>query len=217
MSRKRLTTSVVIPVYSRSEELRLLAEACIASLDIERPDEVIVVDDGSPEKLRKIEGIDRLVALPENRGYVAAASAGMAVAQGDVVIVGNSDIIFFPQWMTHLLQPLREGCDISTIRTTEPDGWETSDRMEIEARFGCLFAISRGALDLLGGFDARFVHFFADTDLRRRALNLGIKIAKNHRGLVAHKGSATYSRLASSNVLYMKDRQTFIDVHGFLE
>jgi GT2 family glycosyltransferase len=158
-----------------------------------------------------------VIELAHNVGYVGAVNRGLAAAAGDVLIIGNSDLIFLPGWLQALIDPLKEGYDISSIRTTEPDGWSTEDRIEDAAKFGCLFAITRRVYQTLGGLDQRFRHYFADTDYRRRALNAGFHIGKNHGGLVAHRGSATY-RLADPNGLrFHKDQTTFIAIHGFVE
>ena len=210
-------TSLIVPVYSANAELLGIAQDCLDSLEYGRPDELVVVDDGSPVPFSWSRQVDHLIQLTENGGYVSAVNRGLAVAMGSILIVGNSDLLFLPDWLHHLVQPLREGYDISSIRTTEPDGWETEDRLEENAKFGCLFALTKRTYEDLGGLDGRFLHYFADTDYRRRALNAGYRIAKNHRGLVAHKGSATYDIADPGDTRVAADARTFVAIHGFLE
>jgi GT2 family glycosyltransferase len=211
------TTSLVIPVYSANLELLRIAHDCLSSLSTDRPSEVIVVDDGSPFPYAPGSDAIRLIALDFNHGYVAAVNKGIAAANGDIIIVGNSDLIFFKGWLGHLLDPFADGYDITTIRTTEPDGWTTEDFRESGAKFGCIFALSRRVYTSIGGLDERFLHYFADTDYRHRAIQAGFLVCKNHRGLIGHRGAATYGVVHAQPSRFLDDRRTFMAIHGFLE
>lgn len=91
------TFSVIIPTYNRREHLL----ACLASVSAQRrrPDEVIVVDDGSTdgtlEALSGIEGVN--VIQQQNAGAGAARNRGAAAASGDYLAFLDSDDLWF-EW-----------------------------------------------------------------------------------------------------------------------
>ncbi len=182
--------SIIIPCYWANQELIDLTNKCLAGLPSGL--EVIVVDDGSPIKEEPCFGT--LIRLPENQGYGSAVNAGLDAANGDFIVISNNDIIFIqPDWLDHLLKPLKEGAGISTIRTTEPDGWFTEDRYEENAKFGSLWAMTRAAYEALGSLDERFGKGYGeDLDYWHRARDAGIRIVKNHNGLAEHLGKATF-------------------------
>jgi len=84
--------SVIIPCYNRAT---LIGETLQNMLDQElRPDEIIVVDDGSTDNSREVissfGGIVRLISQP-NLGPGAARNAGLKAATGDFIQFMDSD------------------------------------------------------------------------------------------------------------------------------
>ena len=82
--------SVVVPVHDDCANLRRALDALAG-----RGHEVIVVDNGSADGSRELVSTRfpsaRLVELGANRGYGAAANAGLRLASGRYVLVLNSD------------------------------------------------------------------------------------------------------------------------------
>lgn len=188
------SVSIVLPCFWADESLLLMTEKCLESILVDEHLEVelIVVDDGSPLKAELGDAIQ--ITLPENQGYAAAVNAGLDAANGEYLVISNNDIIFIqPDWLEQLLRPLKEGAGISTIRTTEPDGWQTENKYEENAKFGSLWAMTRATYEALGGLDERFGKGYGeDLDYWHRARNAGIRIVKNHSGLAEHLGKATF-------------------------
>jgi GT2 family glycosyltransferase len=184
--------SIVIPAFMANLTLRNMTKRCVES--IKEDVEIIVVDDGSPIKAPDFDKEIVLIELPQNMGYACAVNAGLEAANGDYLIVCNNDIEFIdPHWLEALLKPLKRGAGISTIRTTEPDGWETKDLFEENAKFGSLYCITRATYETLGGLDEGFGKGYGeDLDYWHRARNEGIRIVKNHNGLAEHLGKATF-------------------------
>ncbi|MFO0764469.1 MAG: glycosyltransferase family 2 protein [Patescibacteria group bacterium] len=86
--------SIIIPVLEHREELR----ACLASLEkqIERSLEVIVVDDGSVNRIHEedLDGVSfaaKLIRFDQNRGAPAARNAGLDQAKGEFVVFLDAD------------------------------------------------------------------------------------------------------------------------------
>jgi N-acetylglucosaminyl-diphospho-decaprenol L-rhamnosyltransferase len=186
--------TLIIPCYFANQYLINLTTECIYSLRNDKIDEIIVVDDGSPLPPPDFAREVTLITLPQNGGYATAVNAGLEGADGDFLIICNNDIEFIqPGWLDHLLKPLKEGYGISSIRTTEPDGWTVTPYYEENAKFGSLWAMTRDTYDTLGSLDERFGKGYGeDLDYWHRARNAGIRIVKNHNGLAEHLGKATF-------------------------
>ncbi len=85
--------SIVIPTHQRSDLLRL----CLRSLARHAPTntEIIIVDDGSARAvasaLAKTFTGNQVLRLPRQRGFCAAANAGIVAARGTIVELLNDD------------------------------------------------------------------------------------------------------------------------------
>lgn len=209
--------SIIIPCYWKDKELFDMTIKCLDSLyELKHPEEVIVVDDGSPY-IGEISYAD-VIKREENGGYSLSVNTGVANSKGDTIIIGNNDMVFVdPNWMEELLKPLEEGYSISTILVTDSDGWVTSDKYEEDAKFGSILAMKRETWNELGGFDPYFKGYFADLDMRRKALNAGMKIVKNHRALVDHAGKATYKSADKEDREFFEMRERYMEKWGFIE
>jgi len=112
--------SVVIPVYNEEENVEpLIVEIEAALVPLGKSYEIIVVDDGSKDdtfaKLRSIHKcMNRLkvIRLRRNSGQTAALAAGLAHAQGAVVILMDGDAQNDPADIPALLRKLDEGNDL---------------------------------------------------------------------------------------------------------
>ena len=118
---RRLTVSVVVPVYNEVENLPRLVQEIGAALDASgREGEVLLVDDGSTdgsvEALRAIPDQDprfRVILFRRNFGQTAAMSAGFDHARGDVVVAMDGDLQNDPAELESLVAKIEsEGYDI---------------------------------------------------------------------------------------------------------
>lgn len=175
--------------------------------------EFIAVDDGSPVAFSNCFGTT--ITLPENQGYTHAVNRGLESASGDTLVVGNSDITFYPGWLTGLVRTL-DKYDIATIPTSDQT-WETRDEVTEGDKFGSLFAMTRKAYQKLGPLDERFRGYFVDLAYRRKALDAGLTIGKNWKYLVEHKAKATYSRVDSIDTEYATAAELYEKLFGSLE
>lgn len=204
-----MNTSLVITSYHIDDELVELTSQCLESLKYGRPDEVILVDDASPIMCRFTEP-DIQIFRSENGGFAKCANTGWATAMGDVLILSNNDIVFTPGWLEAILKPLNDGYDISSIRVSDSDGYETEDRIEKDGFFGSLWAMKREVYEEIGGFDERFTKgCFEDKDYYLRAKAAGFEIAKNHGGLVEHRGRATMSKVYPNDEAFTESQELF--------
>jgi len=200
--------SLVIPNYTTTPENVKLMERCLDSLKYGRPDEVIVVDDGSPLKC-DYSLADTVITLSENQGYTVATNIGLKAATGDIIIIGNSDLTFTPGWLEGILLPLEEGCDVSSIVTSD-QGYMTAKEITIGDRFGSCWAITRRVLDEVGLLDESLGRgYFTDTDYYMRLTEGNYRIGKNWGALVEHEGSAVFKAIDPENKSYFVSRERF--------
>lgn len=202
-------TTLIIPVYTLNKDLVEMTDRCLTSIVQHTPPnvELIVVDDGSPIPYKA--NIGKLITMPENSGYSKACNTALEAASGDIIIIGNNDLIFHDNWLTELLFPLQVGYDIATCWSSDQDHINREDKIEKNTVFGCLLAMTREVYQIVGGFDEQFRGYFADTDYRRRALRYGFTIGKNCDMVIQHEAKATYNvadpddyEFQRANVLY---------------
>ena len=180
MSARRL--AVVIPAYRASGTLQHLLDSLAAGSD--RPDEVIVVDDGSPDfQPLSASGLSVRWVRLEHQGPVAARNAGWRAAQADWVAFVDSDCSVAPGWCSAyraaiaahpqaavLEGPLHETYTVGFFRhwadNRRPGRYPTAN-----------IAYRRDVLAAIGGLDPLFqwgrFYFREDSDVALRALALG--------------------------------------------
>lgn len=214
--------SMVIPCYFENDMLIEMTIRCLNSLNNttdDEPSEVLVIDDGSPLELEDdtnfVQEI-KVLRREANGGYAGAVNMGLFHATGDVIIVCNNDVVFIqPDWLKHLLKPLQEGYDISSIRTSDSDGWTTDDKITEGDKFGSIWAMKREVYETIGGLDESFGKgYFEDLDYQKSAEDAGFKVGKNHAGLVEHIGKATFSVTDPADTAYKKAMEKFKEKHG---
>jgi glycosyltransferase involved in cell wall biosynthesis len=104
--------SVVMPVYNERATLARIVDRVLA-VPIDK--ELILVDDGSTdgtrELLKTLEGKPgvRVILHDQNRGKGAALRTGFAAAAGEIVIVQDADLEYFPEEYPELIEPIVEG------------------------------------------------------------------------------------------------------------
>ena len=126
--------SVVVPCYNESEVIGLFYRTLRPVLDsLENLDvEVIFADDGSSDdtlaQLNQIAAQDvavRVCSLSRNFGHQIALTAGLDCAEGDAVVMMDSDLQHPPALIPELVRKWREGYEVvSAVRQrTEDEGW----------------------------------------------------------------------------------------------
>ncbi len=122
------TIDVIIPSYNGIGYI----PDCLDSLrkQLRKPDEIIVVDDGSTDGTASLISKDypevRLVRLDSNRGFAAAVNAGILHGKGTYVALLNNDTRVTPQWLLELKKTLDENpsvgfCSSKMVFADQPD------------------------------------------------------------------------------------------------
>ena len=101
------TISIVIPAYNEEVGLRSALDNLI-KLKLQNKYEIILVDDGSTDKTKDIiiEYPVTLFSHNVNKGYGAALKTGIRKAQGDKVIILDSDGQHDPKYIQNIVEML---------------------------------------------------------------------------------------------------------------
>ena len=113
--------SIIIPIYNEQDSIELLIKKII-TLEKEMPNnliEMIFVDDGSNDHTNQILRKEsqnysniKIISLTRNYGQTAALTAGIDMADGDVLITMDADLQNDPSDIPLLIQKLEEGYDV---------------------------------------------------------------------------------------------------------
>ena len=119
-ARARPVVSVVVPIYNERENVAALHDALsYALVDLGRPYEIVLVDDGSSDGtrdvLRALAADDphlRLILFRRNYGQTAAMAAGFAACRGRVIVSMDGDLQNDPADIGRLVEKLEQGYDV---------------------------------------------------------------------------------------------------------
>src|SRR5688500_4001693 len=122
--------SVVVTLLNEEGSLEELYRRTVAALD-GSPFELILVDDGSTDGtwgvVERLHGADprvRAVRFKRNFGQHPAMHAGLARAQGDVVVTMDADLQNVPEDLPRLVAAVDAGADVASGRRRgRDDSW----------------------------------------------------------------------------------------------
>ncbi|MBU3950116.1 MAG: glycosyltransferase [Proteobacteria bacterium] len=126
----QLMVSLVIPVYNEEENLLLLIERINPVMqNMNRPYEIILVDDGSNDNsLSILKSLTvwpevKVIALVRNYGQHAAILSGFSIVKGDIIITLDADLQNPPEEIPRLVAKMEEGGYdvVGTIRKQRQD------------------------------------------------------------------------------------------------
>ena len=110
--------SVVTPMHNEEGNARALYERVVAAC-ADQPFELVIADDGSKdgtgallEQLAAEDDRVKVISLSRNFGHQAALTAGLDHAQGDAVVMMDSDLQDPPEVIPEMVQRWREGSDV---------------------------------------------------------------------------------------------------------
>jgi glycosyltransferase involved in cell wall biosynthesis/GT2 family glycosyltransferase len=221
--------SVVIPTYQGRELLERYLPSVIAETKrCPFAAEIIVADDGSTDGtagwLAERYPDARIIRREQNRGFAAAANAGVETAGHPIVYLCNSDLEIEPGaieqaattlWRTgafavasaiEMEDAAKAGLETGLVTATWRNGLPSlSHQPDLGQRprstlyaGGGAGAFDRAAFLALGGFDRLYAAYYAeDLDLSYRAWKAGLSVLVEPRSGVVHRHRGTIGRVAS--------------------
>jgi glycosyltransferase involved in cell wall biosynthesis len=108
--------SVIIPVHNGSSTLRQCLQGLAAST--RPPDEVLIVDDASTDSSAEIASAfgTRVLSLPRGpNGPAVARNRGVEVAQGDIVVFLDADVVAHPDTLARIERRFKEHPEVAAL------------------------------------------------------------------------------------------------------
>lgn len=116
--------SVVIPAYRAADTVGEAIESALSQT--RRADEVIVVDDASPDNqwavIEQYRAFITAIRLPKNGGEAAAKNAGAAACSSRYVVTLDAD----DAWLPERLAAMEERCRAADMPIVTTDAWMES-------------------------------------------------------------------------------------------
>ncbi len=217
---------VVIVAYDHYE----LTDSCLRHLRAQTiQHRTIVVDNGSTDdtraRLRAEWPAVRVECFEDNRGFPEACNRGVAAGSGELVVLLNNDVDCRPDFLEHLVAPLRDPVVGSVAALLlQPDG-ERIDGVGLTADptlagfprlrglplahageaaptlvgpGGAAAAYRRAAWEQVGGLDETIFAYMEDFDLALRLRIAGWRSVTEPRAVGVHLGSATHGHRSAS-------------------
>ncbi len=108
---EKLKVTVLIPCYNEENNILEIIDL-VKRVDLGYPKEIIVIDDGSEDssvdKIKTQTGI-KLLQHKKNLGKGKAIQTGLSHATGDIIVIQDADLEYFPNDIPRLLEPLIKG------------------------------------------------------------------------------------------------------------
>jgi GT2 family glycosyltransferase len=198
-----------------------------------RPIEVIVVDNASTDESARIVSDQfpdaRLIVNETNLGFAGGNNRGVAAAQGEYVVLLNNDTIVESEWLTSLIDMLKNP-DVAVVTSKVITDGVPTRFYEMNGTINYLgYNIMREFADLsqvffAGGASLMFRReeqkqpfldeyflYHEDVFLSWKSRLLGKTVAMAQHSIVRHKGSATVRRQASDVVTFYQERNRLLN------
>lgn len=221
-----LKVSVYVPCFNSERTIG----ACLASLIAQRrkPDEILLIDDGSTDRsleiAKRYPGV-KVIHHAVNKGLATARNSGIRFSKGDLVASIDSDCAADPDWLLRLAAEMEHDPKLSGVagavneseRDTIPDRWRTFHMAQHYGRtaidnprflFGANTVFRRSALEAAGPYPASLKTNGEDLEICRRIYSRvdGAKFRYQPRAVVQHLRRDTFKSLANAYWRY----QTYI-------
>jgi len=201
--------SVIIPAYQAQDLIENCVRALLKQTLSHERYEILVVDDGSTDmtgETARRAGADRVLKIP-HQGPSAARNAGIAAAQGDIVLFTDADCVPASDWIAQMIAPFKNP-DVmggkGTYRTQQHGLIARLTQLEFEIRYERMTglpridfidtyaaAYRRALLQEQGGFDTAFpIPSAEDVELAFRLARQGYRLVFIPEAWVRHKHPA---------------------------
>lgn len=235
-------TSIIIVTCNKFDYNKLCIES-IRQFTAPGSYELLVIDNNSTDRtaewLRRQADI-RCVFNSENAGFPTACNQGIAIANGDAVLLLNNDTIVTPGWLSNLRRCLFSAADIGAagaitnscsnfqsipceyadreemlrfavrINCSDPGRWENRSRL-----VGYCLLIKRQVVDEIGLFDETFSPGnYEDDDYSLRMRRAGYRLVLCRDCFIHHFGSVSFSGFGEKAAAFVRlletNKQKFI-------
>ena len=222
--RMQALTSIIILTHNQLEHTKL----CLQSIQqyTPQPYELILIDNGSTDGtldyLRKYADDHsnvRIIANKENLGFAAGNNQGLALANGNYLLLLNNDTVVTEGWLGRMLSVFERYLEVGIVgpvsnyvsgpQQVKGASYQSLEKMhhfakqwsvehkgqtiEFHRVVGFSLLAKREVIDRIGGLDERFGSGnFEDDDFCLRAAAAGYKARIARDAFIHHTGSQTF-------------------------
>lgn len=205
-------------------------------------DEIIVADDASTDhslkylnQLKQKYSKLKIISRKKNLGFGANSNLAVKSAKGDLVVLLNSDINPYPNYIKHTLKHFQDPQTFGVgFSETKHHNWGqiywqngylqhrpglsgNSKTHSTDWLSGGSSIIRKDFFLKLNGFDPIYAPFyFEDLDLGIRATRSGLKLFWEPQAIVEHNHQQTMSKISRSLLNYVKERNHLIVTKRYL-
>lgn len=212
--------SIIVPVFQDSAIFDLFLESLWRTVEV--PSQIVLLNDGSGHRVDElIETYSRRApasirverrAWQRSRGCACVLNAGLELAEGEVVIFADSDLIFTAGWQTALLSavarpgvgsagglllyPQTGGVQHCGIGFSEDIGRHLflnaspddvpQDTFTVQSVVFALCAMPHSVIDAVGAVDEQYFNGYEDLDYQMRVGRLGLQVVVEPRARAYH-------------------------------
>ena len=224
--------SIVVPLYNHLGETREMLSSLLDSLKGRDDYEIVLNDDGSTDGTRAwLDTLDdpRIQTLKNeaNCGFSRTCNVAVSHSLGEVLVLGNNDLVYTPNWLEPMLalleDPALQAGVIGNVQRAVNGGYIDHAGVDVnyrgqldhikivtqaEADAGHVerYAVTaaccmmrREVFDAVGGLDERYVNGCEDMDLCFKVTRLGLRHHVALRSVIQHHVSLTRSRSSVQN------------------
>ena len=209
--------SIVVPLFNQLSASMSMLQTLRQTIPVGCSYEVILVDDASTDGTRgwlsSLEAKEiKIVRNPRNLGYAASMNAGVEIAVGKILCLGNSDLVFTQNWYEPMFELLSDKSlnagIVGNLQYRISDGSLDHAGMTLDLRgklvhlkdedfvgrrgrevmavTGACCLMWRDDFSSVGGFDARYINGGEDVDLCFRLSARGLSTWVSGRSRVGH-------------------------------
>lgn len=230
-----MKVGLYIPCYNAAETLRFCLEGVFKqSL---RPDEVIVVDDGSSDDTAKAASLYpvRIITHAENLGLAAARNTAVKALKTELIASLDSDCIPDPEWLASLSAAFDSpdiagagGRIVEGYSSSVFDSWRKAhmrqewgeERKNPAFLFGANTLLLREAIVSAGLYNTEFRNNYEDVDICRRLREKGYSLVYEPKALAHHYKSDDFHSLLNTywrwNFPYYQESGYYSDQERFI-
>ncbi len=211
-----MKVSFVIPSY---ENFHLVNNLLADIHNYTKPDEIIVVDDGS-KNIAAIDGLAwwrdnygiKVLNPIDNLGFLKASNYGMKKATGGIICLISTDVRIHGDIITPIKNTLLEQPKtlFGGVVYRDSTGWNEFGEKLFPYAEGWFLSTGKEQWEELGYFDERYIpNDFEDVDLSTKAMSLGYNLFSMPSGLMKHDGAQTIGYTDKRRELTEINREKF--------